>query len=429
MPAQQFTGFGTPFQRIILQELQDVGNSWLPVMGGDRILLSALFNRTFTLDFTGPNVGQDASGNPVGNVTGIKISMQTPVGPLDIVNITGLNIADLGQFVTGAQVLSQGEPDFSDPNVASFFNAVTPDVIKGSDSHEFFESGTNPVTINTGKGNDVMIAGPGGGTIKMGAGKLDALDFRNLSASVNADLTGGTATSGTAAWVISGTEVLGGSEFGDMLIGSGVHNLIFGAGGDDVIRGLGDDDTLFGQLGADRIFGGAGDDFLRGGLNSDKLHGGSGADVVNGDTGDDRLFGNGGNDKLQGGNGKDRLNGGGGNDDLAGQKGHDSLKGASGNDILKGGSGNDRIEGGKGDDILSGDAGKDVFVFAGNTLGADSITDFVRGEDQIHLHGQTAVDVTVTQQSTNNYLITHAQGTIEVFDASDAFTIADIGFL
>ncbi|PCH66886.1 MAG: hypothetical protein COC12_12295 [Rhodobacteraceae bacterium] len=208
-----------------------------------------------------------------------------------VAEITGLNIPDFGTFVTNAQTLANTEPDFNNTDVAAFFDAVTPAVINGSPGDDFIEAGPGLTDIHAGKGNDVVLAGPGGGLIDMGRGSRDALDFRNVSAGIDADLGTGTISSGGIGWSISGVKVLFGSNLADTLVGGGGGDKIFGRAGDDRILGLGGNDTLKGDDGDDRIFGGAGIDHLFGQRGNDRLHGNAGNDIVIGRSGRDRLFG------------------------------------------------------------------------------------------------------------------------------------------
>ena len=72
---------------------------------------------------------------------------------------------------------------------------------------------------------------------------------------------------------------------------------------------------------------------------------------------------------------------------LFGNGGNDYLIGSDARDILSGGDGNDVLRGGLGRDFLTGGAGRDQFVFEApaGTTHADSITDFVAGEDKLVL--------------------------------------------
>jgi len=154
-------------------------------------------------------------------------------------------------------------------------------------------------------------------------------------------------------------------------------NTVEGRGGNDRIDGMGGNDTLIGGDGHDTLDGGAG---------SDSMSGGAGNDSLSGGTWGDWLHGGAGNDGLLGGNAADVLFGDDGDDRLSGDAGHDRLDGGSGRDRLTGGAGNDRLTGG---------AGADAFVFVAS-FGADLITDFRRGDDDvIDLSGLTGrTDIT-----------------------------------
>lgn len=151
----------------------------------------------------------------------------------------------------------------------------------------------------------------------------------------------------------------------DDIEGTDTADTIEGTEADETITALDGDDTVAGGLGDDIIFGGSGDDILRGDINSRDSQGGVG--------GDDILFG---------GAGSDRLGGKGGNDMLYGGEDDDMLWGDDGDDVLYGGLGNDMLTG----DNFSGGQGADIFVLAAGE-GADTITDFMAGEDLIGLAG------------------------------------------
>lgn len=113
--------------------------------------------------------------------------------------------------------------------------------------------------------------------------------------------------------------------------------------------------------------------------------------------GNDTLIGNGGNDTLSSNTGNDLIDGGAGNDLLFGGKD---------NDTLIGGDGDDTLVGGLGTDILTGGNGRDIFVLA--TGGADTITDFQKGQDVIALpRGLSFAQLSITQL-TNSTVISIA---------------------
>lgn len=113
--------------------------------------------------------------------------------------------------------------------------------------------------------------------------------------------------------------------------------------------------------------------------------------------GNDTLIGNGGNDTLSSNTGNDLIDGGAGDDLLFGGKD---------NDTLIGGDGDDTLVGGLGTDILTGGNGRDIFVLA--TGGADTITDFQKGQDLIALpSGLSFAQLSITQV-TNSTVISIA---------------------
>ncbi|NVO29290.1 hypothetical protein HJ526_17860 [Donghicola sp. C2-DW-16] len=90
-------------------------------------------------------------------------------------------------------------------------------------------------------------------------------------------------------------------------------------------------------------------------------------------------------DRLVGNNGDNVLSGNDGNDVLKGLSGDDELYGDAGRDILRGGKGADTLNGGEGRDVLYGNGQSDVFLFEGDTIGADTIRDFRNDVDEIWL--------------------------------------------
>lgn len=109
----------------------------------------------------------------------------------------------------------------------------------------------------------------------------------------------------------------------------------------------------------------------------------------------------------------------------------------AGNDVLTGGRGNDTLEGGGGNDTLTGGRGSDTFIFNPTELGADVITDFHNGFDQLDVSAynygaaelQSVIDG--AQQIGGNALLTFADNNTallegvrtNVLDTSD-FVIA-----
>lgn len=130
----------------------------------------------------------------------------------------------------------------------------------------------------------------------------------------------------------AGYEVIHGSPFADLLVGTAGDDCIFGYEGEDVLTGLGGNDLLL---------GGPGNDHLSGELGNDLLDGGEGDDWCMGGTGNDSIFGGPGEDMLFGAGGWDLLDGGLGVDSISGDAGQDVVLTSSGPDVVNGGAGID----------------------------------------------------------------------------------------
>ncbi|MBS0123251.1 ExeM/NucH family extracellular endonuclease [Thetidibacter halocola] len=101
----------------------------------------------------------------------------------------------------------------------------------------------------------------------------------------------------------------------DLLTGDDFRNIIIGFDGDDTILGLGGDDILIGGRGDDEIDAGDGDDIAFGGFGNDLIRLG---------IGNDRAFGGFGNDTIETGSGNDRVFGGHGTDRVVVEGGFDA---------------------------------------------------------------------------------------------------------
>ena len=173
--------------------------------------------------------------------------------------------------------------------------------------------------------------------------------------------------------VLIGMALLAAIVADDTPRGSAGQESIKGGGGPEVVAGGKGDDVLFGSERAEVLSGDDGNDLIVAG---------AGADVLIGDNGYDTLWGGAGDDTLIGGSGEHSPEDG--DDELVGGEDDDDLFGGAGDDVLVGGNGDDWLAGGAGDDTLTGGAGADVFAFEPRH-GADTITDFMHGEDLIDL--------------------------------------------
>ncbi len=62
-------------------------------------------------------------------------------------------------------------------------------------------------------------------------------------------------------------------------------------------------------------------------------------------------------------------------DTITGNSLNNYLIGGAGNDTLIGGTGDDELQGDAGNDSLTGGTGSDIYVFAGSSLGSDTVTE------------------------------------------------------
>lgn len=260
----------------------------------------------------------------------------------------------------------------------------------GTDGDDkYIHTGTDPLKLDAGAGNDYVVGGAGRDTLAGGAG-IDKLDFgaEGGTKGINVNLKSGVAYDSFGSRdSISGFEIVIGTKFDDKVTGSDNADYLVGGDGNDVLKGGGGQDELYGENGNDSLYGGDGSDALYGGAGKDYLNGGAGFDTASyyedggtkgisvnllkgtaidtfGDT--DRLAsiesirGSNFDDKIVGNNGANWFRGEGGNDTLDGQGGDDVLWGGFGTDLLLGGKGNDSMNGGHGNDTLDGGVGNDT---------------------------------------------------------------------
>lgn len=183
------------------------------------------------------------------------------------------------------------------------------------------------------------------------------------------------------------------------IIGTSSANSLDGTSSSDDIRGLDGNDNIRGLDGNDIANGNRDNDVVNGNSGSDTIYGGQGNDTVYGGTGDDSVNGNDGNDLV---------NGNVGNDTVYGGKDDDTVRGGQDNDLVFGDIGNDTLYGDLGIDTLTGGTGSDMFVISSST-GADTITDFVDGQDLIALDGLTSSNLTISDSGGSTNILAGGQ--------------------
>lgn len=141
-------------------------------------------------------------------------------------------------------------------------------------------------------GNDTMDGGAGLDTVSYNLDQFsrDLGGFsgnRPIRAILDDDGTGIVRDGFGAVDSLTAIENIGGTEFGDRIVGNLLANTFLGGGGSDYLDGRAGNDTLLAGDGNDVLLGGVGLDALDGGRAADLLNGGLGNDTLTGDLGFD----------------------------------------------------------------------------------------------------------------------------------------------
>ncbi len=335
---------------------------------------TATVSNTDTVQVTGSGAGQpddltiDLAGGPFapgaegdegdGGDPEIEFTVDLPGGGvLRVAGSTGddaLTLGSGGANLNPAEAVGDADVTLTGPASWELVGRQGADVLRLSGGQGTGGPASGATALG-GSGQDLILAGAGGGTLD-GGGATDTVSFAQASP-VRADLSKGTARqAGLPA---------------DQL--RNVQNLI-GSSGADVLVGDGGENRLEGGRGRDRLDGGKGDDVLKGGLARDTLDlraasagvtvnlAAGRAEGLGEDTliGIEDVLGTDRADVLVGSDVANRLEGRGGADELRGNAGRDELLGGRGGDVLAGGDDADVLEGGKGRDQLNGGDGRDT---------------------------------------------------------------------
>ena len=319
----------------------------------------------------------------------------------------------------------------------NIFGSGDRDFLVGANATDILQGGDNSDVFLQTLGDDTYFGQNGRDTLKLDGGITVPGEGWGVDLKVGV-LTGKLASGDRLVSGVVDVENVTGTKADEIFLGDKEKNVIKAGGGDDQIDARGGNDIIKAGGGADQLIGGAGADKLFAGGGKDTLFitdgkdlyfGGKGVDTISaellkdsgvkidlsagvvkidtssretdvsgvenatGTNSDDSIEGDKRGNVLNGLDGSDILLGRGGDDTLLGGAGPDVLFGGEGNDLLKGGTGPDEILGGFGDDVLEGGPGADefIFLFTGTliknqqSLGDDTITDFVSGTDQIEL--------------------------------------------
>ena len=281
------------------------------------------------------------------------------------------------------------------------------------------------VSLNTGNGDDAIIATWGYHEIDGGAG--------------NDNITLGTGND----------YVSGGSGNDNITLGIGYSSVSGGSGNDTIII------SVVAEQGSS-IDGGAGTDTIDlsllqthnspesgvsiyldygdielTGFSTIKI---TGVENVIGTNQDDTIVGGKTGNNIDGGAGNDWIISNAGDDVVNGGVGNDTLEGGAGDDVVNGGAGSDVVNGGAGYDNLTGGTGNDLFTFLTiialgkhSSKRIDEITDFTAGEDLIELSFDANTKVFGSQKFNfiGGSIFTHTAGELRWSQGS---TIGDISY-
>lgn len=338
----------------------------------------------------------------------------------------GINTVSYASDVTGVHVNLNGGATFGGDatgdvliNFQNIIGGSGDDQLVGSagiTGNNRIDGGDGNDTINGVLGNDTLIGGA-----NTAFGDTVTFEIATLTSGVTVDLGLTTAQdTGAGNKTMIGFENVSGSDFDDVLTGTGDANKIIGGAGNDIIKG---------GAGADSLEGGSntagGGDWVSyegssAGVTVNVSGVGSGGDAegdvlfnfenIIGSSFDDTLAGDGGDNGFEGGSGADNIDGGGGFGDTViyqhsaagvivdlnlttAQSGGEAdgdvlsnienIRGSDHDDTLTGTSGANFLLGGLGADILTGGASADLFFFKDFAEGGDQITDFVSGSDKL----------------------------------------------
>ena len=266
------------------------------------------------------------------------------------------------------------------------------DVLQGTDKNDVIEGLAGADVIDGGAGNDIILGGTGSDTMDGGAG-TDTLSFFDLSASVNASLSSGSATSGSDTDSLQNFENLLGTSANDILTGDGNANSLDGSSGNDTLTGNAGNDELIGGPGADTLIGGDGTDTANFAAEN--------AVTVSLSAGTATI-----------GSVVDTLSS---IENIIGSAFDDTIAGTSGVETITGGSGSDTLTGGGGGDTFSyTNSGEGAGINSNSTLsgtilatdGVDEITDFVSGTDKIGIASGFNIQSIITSGSQQNFFTT-----------------------
>jgi len=360
------------------------GNDALLGNGGTDILNGGIGNDLLN---GGDGVDTAAYANYV--VSGIGVTGAT--GPVIVnLNLVGAQNTGGGGLDTLASIENViGTNLFSDVLIGngidnSLWGLSGHDQLTGNAGNDILNGGLNNDVLNGGLGSDtadysnLVIGGPA-----FGGAAAPIFQGATAGVTVNLNLVGAQNTVGAGLDTLVAVEnIIGSTNFSDILIGNGGNNALWGLAGNEQLIGNGGNDILHGGPGNDFLNGGAGidtADYSNRTINGQTIVGATAGVIVNLNLAGAQNTVGAGVDTLVGI--ENVIGSTVFNDTLIGNAANNVLSGLGGNDTINGGAGDDLLIGGAGRDTLIGGAGLDTFNFSAPSESLpgvlrDVITDF-----------------------------------------------------
>ncbi len=363
-------------------ELVDLSSA--TVLGSSSTRYTLQLDDGLKLRFSGSGFAFDGGGDATGG-TVTKVELLQANGTTLVSTLTGLSLS--------LEALQDASTVF-DPWSLQAWILNRSDTLNGSSGNDDLEGFAGNDTINAKGGDDFVIGGEGRDRYDGGTG-WDNLSFQD--ARFNPNALGGVvldAASGTVMDPYGNTEqfqnfeTFRGTQFRDVLKGSGRDEDFQGVGGRDVIDGRGGFDTVS--------------------YHRDQSNGGRAVGVTVDLKAGTAIDGFGKTDTLS------RIEG------VRGTGYADTLTGGNGDNWLRGDGGNDYLVGGLGNDQLRGDGGSDYFVFNTKLSAAynvDDIEDFNVAADTIKLENAIFTKLSGIGTLSADQFVANDKGCAE--DASD----------
>ncbi len=320
----------------------------------------------------------------------------------------------------GAVIVEYGAAGDTFSGIENLVGSADNDYLAGNAANNRLSGGAGYDTLKGGDGDDVLYGGKGWDTMYGGAGAdafyggngFDSVYYTGETKRVKIDLKTGDAGGAAKGDTFHSIEVIGVTNFADIIKGDKADNQLYGNGGHDQLYGRGGNDVLDGGEGADELYGGSGDDRLFPGNDhvGDVINGGAGNDWVDyfwtGPEGVQVFLSI---NAAQYGAENDTFSS---IENIAGSSYADTISpadngwadGGKGDDIVIDAGGTEVLRGGAGEDTLTDnflgigeDGNKDIFVLEPDN-GLDTVVGFDQGQDLFWLPANMFSDLIFNNQ-------------------------------